>query len=56
MFNVQELAKHIADRNLIKFRKLLDESVDEMTRWRIPEEDVKLVPANKGEMVASYHV
>ena len=51
VFGVQELARHIEKHNLTKYRKMLDKSVDVMTRT-LPRENVKLDPANKGEMVA----
>jgi hypothetical protein len=56
VFKVHELARHIAKHKLTKYKKLLDESVDVMTRRTVPRENVKLDPANKGEMVAGYHV
>ena len=56
VFNVHELARHIAKHKLTKYKKLLDESVDVKTRMTVPKEDKKLDPANKGEMVAGYHV
>ena len=55
VFTVHELADHIAKKKLTTYRKLLDESVDDETRWSTPKENVRLDPAEKGEMVAGYH-